>query len=332
MHRAQRGAHIVGDGIRKVLQFIDRLLKLSRALLDGGFEVVCVFAELSLGFLQGLLGTFPFRHIAGSAGDKFDFTIRIQHGAQDIFINSENAGERRFEGDFTFKRSPGFENLSDFAGVQFLVLLLIAELAGGFANNVRKLHAPDFEQPPIGVAEPAFPVKDVDEVRRGGGDAIEKSDLLLMAFNGPMQSIEGANAFGNVTAKTDNTKAAVRERDPSNSPFIGFGDILVGAMFDALGCFIGFTRFQGVAKDAREIVRVTLRPDNMHDLVEVAADEVGNVYEEGTSNAVDMADHEIRIHSERCERHILQEGLKLFAAMPERLVGVFLFLAVKLNG
>jgi len=70
----------------------------------------------------------------------------------------------------------------------------------------------------------------------------------------------------------------------------------------------------------------------MHRLIEIAADEAGNVPEDAECQRVNVADCEIGIDSERGERDVVEESFKFFSARSERFPGVFLFVAIRLNG
>jgi hypothetical protein len=104
-------------------------------------------------------------------------------------------------------------------------------------------------------------------------------------------------------------ETSVRQRDPIEAPFVGFDGTAVATVFGAVRRDIRLSGVERSREDPHDFVRVRLLPENVNDLVKIAADHAAwNLTEDRQRDGVDLTDPEVRVHEVDAERRLIQEG------------------------
>src|SRR5689334_8557961 len=100
---------------------------------------------------------------------------------------------------------------------------------------------------------------------------------------------------GNVPEIAGDT-IAVGQRYPRDPPFVILGDTAVTALLGPLGLIMWLAGCQGMAKPFDDLVRVALRPQDVNDLSEIAADQIRDIPKDGGGSRVHLADAQRAVH------------------------------------
>ena len=170
-------ARVADHSKEHVIRFKDTL----RIRRDDAHDIGFVQpAELLLALAQRLFGVLAFGNVASGSRDELHLAIGPEHRRENILVNAKDSGSRRFEGHLTFDWTFCSDDLRNFPHVHVMMPLLVAEFAARLSDDLRKLHAPNVEQPTVRVDEPSLPVEKVDEIGCGRSDTVENAELLLV--------------------------------------------------------------------------------------------------------------------------------------------------------
>src|SRR6185437_16673387 len=111
-----------------------------------------------------------------------------------------------------------------------------------------------------------------------------------------------------------------RQHDTMNAPLIAFGNAAIATWLDALRCCVRVSCFECMAELTYDLIGVLFRPQGMDDLIEISANQLGNVAKDGARDGIDFQDPKIRIDQVYPQRGLIQKCLKLFSATTQRLL------------
>ena len=112
--------------------------------------------------------------------------------------------------------------------------------------------------------------------------------------------------------------ATVWQHDAIGAPLVAFRSAQIAPLFNALRRDVGFSGLERAAKDFHDLVGIFLLPENMDDLVEVAADDAaGDVAEDRHGDGIDGADTEVGVHEINAQGRLIDERFELLGAMAQ---------------
>ena len=123
--------------------------------------------------------------------------------------------------------------------------------------------------------------------------------------------------FGNVPEVADHAISAVGQQDTVQPPLVMFRySTTIDAALRPVGSDVGLAGFQRVPKDPANLIRVVFFPKDVHDFVEVTADDAsGNIAKYGEGSRIDLTNPEVGIDQIDAKRSLIQQRFELFGAM-----------------
>src|SRR5215470_1257454 len=100
-----------------------------------------------------------------------------------------------------------------------------------------------------------------------------------------------------------------------NLPLVVFGVAGVEALLDSFAHDVRLARFQRMAEDSDDFIRVGLGPQRVDDLFKVSPDYVSDFSKDRLRSWIDLADAKIRIDHIDANRRLIDERLVLRRAM-----------------
>ncbi len=129
--------------------------------------------------------------------------------------------------------------------------------------------------------------------------------------------------LGNVAEIADDAEPTVGQRDAIEPPLVELLHPAIDADFDALGCEVRLAGLERVPEDPDDFIRVVRFPQDVDDLVEIAADDAAwNVAEDRERDGVDVTNAKVRIHDVDADGRLVQERLILLAAITQGALGL----------
>ena len=166
----------------------------------------------------------------------------------------------------------------------------------------------------------------LDQGQEGGAflDAlVEGGRELPQRCLGRGDGLTGHHLGGDVAEITDDAEATFGKGNAVNPPLVVFGGLTVKALLKAFGGNISVPGFERVAEALNNFIGIALGPQAVDHLVEVAANQTGNISENRKGRGIDLAEAKVGVDDVNAERSVLEQRLELSGTLAQGRLGVF---------